>query len=431
MEDNFGGIPDMEGLQELINQGIIQVPQEEKSEETKVVSDSEDVVEEAKKDVGVDIDVDVKYPRVVIPRSDLVQALNLASVIINPSSPMVVPQSLTIVPLTEGRVNLFATNDMNVFTYTVNTGLNDTDMLQEKIALPSTLLTKLMPMIGNRVMIFRNNDEADTENYNKLFIRLMDGDLVLDVKVPEETMFDQSMEKGDLVSTLDLNTLGNIVKTMLPLVNLDVRPANQKISFLGKEAYYNSSIYVIKGDIESPNLILKRLDCEYIKRLSNLFKGNTISLYKVKNSEVDRIIVECGSTNYMFINGEAKADDRFTKVISSIEDKTLVNVKYNQLLRVTNLSVVLPYSVGRIGFRYTKDCLEASIPTKKGISYFDIDYSDTAPDVETKEPILIPANELKKLLQSFNNVTDISICIENNMVIVKHDKFVAVFMHTL
>ena len=107
MEDNFGGIPDMEGLQELINQGIIQVPQEEKSEETKVVSDSEDVVEEAKKDVGVDIDVNVKYPRVVIPRSDLVQALNLASVIINPSSPMVVPQSLTIVPLTEGRVNLF------------------------------------------------------------------------------------------------------------------------------------------------------------------------------------------------------------------------------------------------------------------------------------------------------------------------------------
>ena len=426
MEENskFEGINDEMGLNALINEGII--------DDSFDINDTSSVVEEMTKDLGVDIDLSVNFPRVVIPKTQLVQALNLASVIIKSNSSMNVPQSLTIIPKTDGNVSLFTTDEMNAFSCEVSTGLNDADLIKENICLQSTLLTKLIPVMGNYVLIYRNTDESDEENYNKLFIRLMDGDLVLDTKAPEESMLDQPMEMDELISSVNLSSLNEVVKTILPLVNLDIRPSNQKITFFNNNAFYNSPIYIIRGDITMPNLVLTRVDCEYIRRLSAFFKGSNVNFYKVKNSKVSRILIECGNCSYTFITATANIEDRYTKLISDAETKNLVDVKYNKLLRITNLAVVLNYSVGRVGFRYKKDYLEVSIPSKKGDSFFKVDYSNSNIDItESTDFITIQADQLKKLLQSFSNIQDISICIEGNMVIVKHDKFIAIFMHTL
>ena len=76
--------------------------------------------------------------------------------------------------------------------------------------------------------------------------------------------------------------------------------------------------------------------------------------------------------------------------------------------------------------------MEATIPSKKGDSFFKIDYSKKDTEVtESDKFITILADQLKKLLQSFSNAQDISICIEDNMVVIKHDKYVAIFMHSL
>ena len=426
MEENlkFEGINDEIGLNALINEGII--------DNSFDINDTSSVVEEMTKDLGVDIDLSVKFPRVVIPKTQLVQALNLASVIIKSNSSMNVPQSLTIIPKEDGNVSLFTTDEMNAFSCEVSTGLSDEDLLKDNICLQSTLLTKLIPVMGNYVLIYRNTDESDEENYNKLFIRLMDGDLVLDTKAPEESMLEQPMEKDELISSVGLPDLNDVVKTILPLVNLDIRPSNQKITFFNNNAFYNSPIYIIRGDITMPNLVLTRVDCEYIRRLSTFFKGANISFYKVKNSKVNRILIECGNCSYTFISAAANIEDRYTNLIADAETKKLIDVKYNQLLRITNLAVVLNYSVGRVGFRYKKDYLEVSIPSKKGDSFFKVDYSKKDVDIsESNDFITIQADQLKKLLQSFSNIQDISICIEGNMVIVKHDKFIAIFMHTL
>ena len=170
MEENskFEGINDEMGLNALINEGII--------DDSFDINDTSSVVEEMTKDLGVDIDLSVNFPRVVIPKTQLVQALNLASVIIKSNSSMNVPQSLTIIPKTDGNVSLFTTDEMNAFSCEVSTGLSDEDLLKDNICLQSTLLTKLIPVMGNYVLIYRNTDESDEENYNKLFIRLMDGD---------------------------------------------------------------------------------------------------------------------------------------------------------------------------------------------------------------------------------------------------------------
>lgn len=426
MEENlkFEGINDEIGLNALINEGII--------DNSFDINDTSSVVEEMTKDLGVDIDLSVNFPRVVIPKTQLVQALNLASVIIKSNSSMNVPQSLTIIPKEDGNVSLFTTDEMNAFSCEVSTGLSDEDLLKDNICLQSTLLTKLIPVMGNYVLIYKNTDESDEENYNKLFIRLMDGDLVLDTKAPEESMLEQPMEKDELISSVGLPDLNDVVKTILPLVNLDIRPSNQKITFFNNNAFYNSPIYIIRGDITMPNLVLTRVDCEYIRRLSTFFKGANISFYKVKNSKVNRILIECGNCSYTFISAAANIEDRYTNLIADAETKKLIDVKYNQLLRITNLAVVLNYSVGRVGFRYKKDYLEVSIPSKKGDSFFKVDYSKKDVDIsESNDFITIQADQLKKLLQSFSNIQDISICIEGNMVIVKHDKFIAIFMHTL
>lgn len=444
MEENskFDGIIDTDGLDALINMGIVDdtVIEDDSDLSDDVENNDEDSVDvnntesvtKALEEEGVDINLDINFPRVIIPKTQLVQALSLASVVIKSNSSMHVPQSLTIIPKTDGVVSLFTTDEMNVFSCDVITGLSDEDLLKENVCIQATLLTKLIPVMGNYVLIYKNTDESDEENYNKLFIRLMGGDLVLGVQAAEESMLDQPMEKGELISSVVLSDLDDIVKTMLPLVNLEARPSNQKITFVDNKAYYNSPIYIIKGNMNLPNLVLTRVDCEYIKRLSSYFKGASINLYKVKDSKVNRILIECGNCVYTFISATPSVEDRFKQLIENAEAKDVVDVKYNQLLRITNLAVVLTYSVGRIGFRYTNDYLEATIPSKKGDSFFKIDYSKKDTEVtESDKFITIQADQLKKLLQSFSNVQDISICIEDNMVVIKHDKYVAIFMHSL
>ena len=414
--DTSDDIPDMEISDDITEETSQVIEKEKEKEDTS----------------GVNIDLNTPYPHFCIPKATLLDAFALGSSLINPSAKPIVLQSLNILPDKENKeIVLMTFNDYNLYKYRFPISDEDANsLIDQNFSIRSTLFLKLVPLMDNQVLFYKVNDESD-ENYGKIFVRLMDGDLLLADAKPEESYLNEPDEKGEKLFDLNTSSIGEIINVMLPLINLDIRPANQKITLDGKNAYYNSAIYTIRGTIESLPLLLKRGECLYLKQLASKYKNEVISIYKVKNSTSNRYLLQCSNTEFTFINGDSTVNEQVFKALELANENTFVSVNYNQLLRVVSLAVALYYATGRVGLRFTHDCLEATIPTNQGESCFKVNYLDGAPDSLQSEPIYVPANELKKLLQSFSNYEGINISIDSKMISIKTDTFLAVFMHKL
>lgn len=404
------------------------------SEEDNIKGQSDDTVKKAAAQSGVDIDLTLVPEEIVgalvITKEDFLRAFNLAIPVIQATSTVTAYKGLNLVPdVEQGIVKILSTNGLETMTYTCKKvdGV-DYPMLNEPICLETSLLQKLVRVIGNQILIYRKAPVGD-EKVGNLMIRLIDGDLILDLKKINEADLKVEGVKGEQLAQVPANQLNDILKTLIPIAADGFRPDDRNISFLGDRAYYKSAKYVVKYDINTPKFISKSLESEFLRRLCTAFKGNTVIFNNIEGVEARRIGVTCDNVYYTMVTATPEVMERERELLESALTKEYISVDYTTFLRIVSLAADLPRSTGAINVRAEADCLKITIESKSGNSEFTCK-AEVPSTLVNNINVRLFAGPLKKLLASITTES-VDIAIEKSNIFIKHDDFVAVFMNII
>lgn len=409
-----------------------------KTDEDQNMDENDDAIRKAAVSKGVDIDLNLPEGSytgaIILEKNDFIRAFNLAVPVMQTTSTLAYYKGLNIVPdVKSNQIKIISKNDVESFVYECKAVDMEYKMLDEVVCLESSLLQKILKVSGNHLLIYRKavKDEVGNVTPGDLMIRLIDGDLILELKTVNFKDVLIEGQKGERISDISTDELGNVLKTMIPIANDGLKPENRNISFLGNQAYYKSTKFVVKYAVSTPEVVTKSLESEFLRRLCAVNRGKTITFYNVvgEGLKARRIAVECEDAYYTFITATPTMMEREKAMLDSAEEKRYISVDYTTFLRIITLASELPKATGAISIKALDKHLTIAIESKAGKSYFDCPAEVPAELVNNIE-IRLFAGPLKKLLVAI--VTErVDIAIEQSNIFIRSRDFVAVFMNIL
>lgn len=365
------------------------------------------------------IDLNVNYPYIIFDTYDLLRTINLCNKLILQKSNNFSYNSISLVPVLEYKTLYFyVTNELSHFRYRTELLGDINEMLNEYISIPLITLQKLVKLMGNKVLIYKKD--------NNYYLRLQNGDLLLDVYKANENIIFFPSEPDLKLLEIPVSNLGNIVDAMLPLLNYEISSENKRINFTEEKAYFNSSSYYIESNINTPKLSLSLKDAEFISKLNKYYKNDNMILFNTK-STLPRLFIKLGKIEYEFINSINSISKLLTDQINTSIKPIEATLNYLDLYKVVNLATNLPSSTGNIKLKYKDNFLIISITSAKGDSNFSIPIEKISNNLY-KDEIIIRATLLKKLLLSFTKSENINIALNNISITIENDFSKAILM---
>ena len=366
-----------------------------------------------------DIDINISYPKVIITQKDLIRALNLCSSIVQSKSDNIVYNSITFI--SKGNLKIFSTNELSHFIMNISCiGDNSLDLV---FSVPLVLLQKLTKLMGNKIMFFIKE--------NRLYIRLLSGDLLLDIRIPEEHMLRIPVKEEQITETYEipLGTLGRVTSSIYPILNTEIRTDARKISFLGDKAYYMSPYYYIESNIKTPNMSLRMKDAEFICKLYKFYPDKNIFISLV-NSKVPRIQIKLENITYIFISGNASMDNLVASQIEKLVQPISIIFNFDRFNKIINLATLLPNSTGNIRLSIDESNLIINLMSNSGESTFNVPY-ELVHKTKNDNMITVCAESLKKLLASFNDSAKIGLAFTDYGIVLEKEGVKAILMHNV
>ena len=365
------------------------------------------------------IDLNVNYPYIIFDTYDLLRTINLCNKLILQKSNNFSYNSISLVPVLEYKTLYFyVTNELSHFRYRTELLGDVNEMLNEYISIPLITLQKLVKLMGNKVLIYKKD--------NNYYLRLQNGDLLLDVYKANENIIFFPSEPDLKLLEIPVSNLGNIVDAMLPLLNYEISSENKRINFTEEKAYFNSSSYYIESNINTPKLSLSLKDAEFISKLNKYYKNDNMILFNTK-STLPRLFIKLDKIEYEFINSINSISKLLTDQINTSIKPIEATLNYLDLYKVVNLATNLPSSTGNIKLKYKDNFLIISITSAKGDSNFSIPIEKISNNLY-KDEIIIIATLLKKLLLYFTKSENINIALNNISITIENDFSKAILM---
>lgn len=380
-----------------------------------------DEIEELVADNNSEISLDVDYPYLIFKRDDLIRAINLCNKIVLTKSDLVSYNSISFVPvLLHKRLYFYATNELSHFRFYTEL-LGDTDeMLNIKISIPLVILQKLVKLMGNKVLIYKKD--------TNLYIRLLDGDLLLDFRQPDDKIIEFPGDIHEHIAEIPISNIGYIVNSILPLLSAEVRGEAKKILFTGDKVYYNSSFYYVESVISTPKMSLSFKDAEFIAKLYKYYKNKSIIILSV-DTNIPRLVLKVDNIEYQFINSVSSVSilvpQQMEKMMIPIE--SLVN--YERLNKIITLSTSLPVSTGNINLQYIDNKLHINIVSVKGNSDFSFNTEIIDGVKLYNREVLVKSETFRRLLSVFNGIDKIGIALSDLGITLEYKGIRAIMIH--
>jgi hypothetical protein len=365
-----------------------------------------------------EISKDVKEPHIRFKREDLSKMIQLSGSIINLKSTQVVPKSITIVYNDDG-YRMIANNDLEYIEYKFNV-LNEENRLVDTICLPIELIKSISNMMDDEIIIYKNEEGS-------YFIRLLlEGDLYLDLPTPEHSLLVRPFNDLELegVSLVSQSHLLEALKALIPIVNDEVVLDRKRITFAKDRAYFISRKYFMDYTLPLPSMRVSLRFADVLKRMI-LSYNNSKSLKFWKDKDNDsRVAVTCEdvlfSSTVVRVEGESKA----TEYLDKVKDKKHLVVNLKDLDSVVSIACSLPYSKKEVRLTYT-DALTVSIPMRTRTTEFKVPCTEVG-KVNSRGDIVVPADSLKKLLDSFGSSESASLVILDSCVVIGKNNLLGV-----
>ncbi len=363
------------------------------------------------------IDLSVDYPHLIFKRDDLVRVINLCSKIILVKSDISEYSSISFIKSLY-TLNFYVTNELSHFRYEAELIGDLTKCIEEPFSISLAILQKIVRLMGNKVLIYNRE--------GKFYIRLLDGDLLIDARPVRKDIVLMPGDVKDKVAELSLSTFGKACYSILPLISSETINDFKKLYFTGNKMYFKSSFYYIDGDIKTPEMCLSFRDVEFISRLYKYYKDSKIILFSVDTS-LSRYRIIMNNIEYQFINSRASEMNLVIDEMNKLIKEPEISIQYDKLYRVINLATNLPGINNTISMKYTSDKLNLNIINNRGTSNFNFSIEKLAQGRLFGKEITLNAIILKRLLSAFSNSQNIDIALDDLGVTIKTD-FIRAFL---
>lgn len=284
---------------------------------------------------------------------------------------------------------------------------NMDNRLKGSFAVLTNPLTKISKAIGNKVIIFKQEDAYIIKLYGG-------GELPLEIIdfIPK-TAFKEIPEEFSEIGTIQSNELYSLIKDASPVVAAGVEKSDRTLTVRDGKASTKYLWALTKSVIDLPNLTLLSKDISVLKICLAGKDVSTLSIGMSKNEKFYSIASD--TFEYIYSSAEGFNDAILEQKYTSITEKqSPVIVETVQLMKLIELSASLSYSSSLLRFNKTSDGIkiELKLSSKNGgkLVEFNLQGSSTSSE-ETHFEDFYNARMLFMVLKYYQAKTTVSIAV--------------------
>lgn len=357
----------------------------------------------------------IDEPHIKVSTKEFKELLKIAKTMTSNNAKDIISKSICI-QAKDNKVVAMCTDFDVYLEYNIDL-INTDNILEDVICFPIDTMIKLMKAVPQNVVIFK-----DDEGYK---LKLAGGSIPLDThNLPvEKFAFNDEIKISDCGSMYS-NVLYSILRDFTPITTSAITPNERRIVFDNEGAVSVYMFTMIKQVGIFPTMDIKIKDLSILKNLLNGLDC-TLSFYDTSDiTKSKRKVIQCDKFKYAFLSSDMKVSKTLLDLEATLDKSNGLFIDYLQLYKLVELSSELDYSLGKIGLKFTDDnklCLE--FKTKKGKD--NLFYIDGTNDgiVNPSTNIQVQSKFLKVLLSSFNKMSSIKVCINDNSLVVVTDNY--------
>lgn len=377
-----------------------------KDEDTEVQNTLSD---ESEKKIEIKIDTNVDAPNIILQRSELIKALKYATIMIKKTTNDIEASSLNITLKDNGTALYRLKDNMSYVTIEGKCDVSNNNPITKTLSFNVSYLVKLLSATAEDILIYEGTSiDQKNEEVKVYYIRLINGDYILDVFEGNEAKLVPTGNKSNNLYTIPSNAASTLCDVMIPLIS-DTQEVSAKRTILYSDrAIFKSQTYLLQFKNVFSNMCFSKKELELIKIMSTA--GN-IEIYQTDAVNENRIIMQAGNVTVSTSVSIPNQDALLLSRLSILENAKYIRVDKDDFKRVLFLSGLGTNNVGRLYMNYNieGEGLDAKIEGRTGNSTLLIkgeNYNNLEPK---SEPFVIYAPQLSILLKAFESGKDLEV----------------------
>lgn len=358
------------------------------------------------------VEEEIKLPHLKFSGTQFKFLIRLAKSLSVPSGRDVISKSILIHPNND-KIEFYLT-DFDVYFFYELDRINVQNVLTEDIIIPTDYLDKLARAIGNKVTIFKDGDDFK--------LSLLGGDIILEtynVDV-EKFKFKDTYNKQQSIASKDLHML---VKDFSTIVSNAISPSERRI-LCDKDMAFASYMW---GNITCKksfsDMDLKVKDIKVLSQILSEVEEELEIFETDDKATTKRKVIKGNNFYYAFLISDSTVSESIRNNIKEVINlsKGKCYVDFANLLRLADISSVLPNSTGKLEFNYCESGVQVTLKLKKGDSTFTLVGSKEGDTTPFSTNFTISSKLLLLFLKAFTSqlsvaffITDKGIGISSN-----------------
>ena len=330
-----------------------------------------------------------EYKSFVIDKNDLLKVLDLTSRITRTNSPAVTNNSITfMLNWNQELVEMCTTNDLTYFRYKAQLLGDKSKGLTGSISVKVELLNKLKGYYRDKILIYEKDD-----NY---YIRLIDGDLLINVSKIGTNGLSFTEERQDCLINLSLSSFGKLLNSYRNMMD---DYSDKWVSFDGERLSLCGINFYAQTEIKTPVMCLLSNDIDLIvKMYKNYNSDRILSIYSTNNKAKLHLVMD--NIEVEILNAISNINMNTINTLSEYLAKPSDIFTLYNMSRIMNLALTLSDLDKDCNIKLKDDGILVILNSKKGASDFNLITQKTN-DLSEETEVLINVNTLNKIISAF------------------------------
>lgn len=302
----------------------------------------------------------VNYESIILEKDDLIKTLNLASKIAHTSSSAIECNSITFIPNWNNRtLTLTVTNDLTYFkckTELLGNGNCLTDIFSIKV----DTLNKLKTFFRDKILIYKKEGE--------FYIRLLDGDLLVDAKVPNTSKLAFTTVPNKLIFEAKIKSFTELLNSY-KIMSDDF--SDKWLSFDGEKLSLCGLNFYSETRFRSPLMCLLMQDVDLLIKLNQYYSEDVIQIFST-DSKIPKLYLKVGNIEIEILNVLSNINKTNIEKLSQFISVSSYSIETEALRRVLAIAISLSNIDKDCILRVKDNSILVILKTSKGDSEFNL-----------------------------------------------------------
>lgn len=302
----------------------------------------------------------VDYESIILEKEELIKTLNLASKIAHTSSTAIECNSITFIPNWEHRtLTLTVTNDLTYFkckTELIGAG----NPLRDVFSIKVETLNKLKSFFRDKILIYKKN--------NEYYIRLLDGDLLLEARIPNITKLAFTTVPSNLIFEAKVNTFTDLLNSY-KIMSDDF--SDKWLAFDGEKLSLCGLNFYSETRFRSPIMCLLMQDVDLLIRLNQYYSEDMLQIFST-DSRIPKLYLKIGNIEIEILNVLSNINKTNIEKLSQFISTSSYSIETEALRRVLSIALNLSNIDKDCILKIKDDSILVILKTSKGDSEFNL-----------------------------------------------------------